>query len=119
METIKKYAPALLYILPALAFFGAGAAKLSGVPEVIKPFAALGLPAAFGLFIGVCEIAGSIGLLIARTRIPAAIGLSLIMIGAAYYHLAYQAPSVVPAFILLLLLVGTIWRALAAKTVRT
>ncbi len=119
MDTIKKHAPALLYILPALAFFAAGTAKLFSVPEVIKPFVVLGLPAAFGLFIGVCEIAGSIGLLISRTRIPAAIGLSLIMLGAAYYHLAYQAPSVVPALILLLLLAGTIWRARTAMTART
>jgi putative oxidoreductase len=92
-------------------FFGAGAAKLSEVPEVIKPFAILALPPAFGLFIGICEIAGSIGWLIARTRIPAAIRLSLIMLGAVYYHLVYQIPSVVPAMILLIFLAGNIWRA--------
>lgn len=76
MDAIKKYAPALLYILPALAFLGAGAAKFSEVPEVTKPFAILEFPPAFGLFIGICEIAGGIGLLIARTRIHACIGLS-------------------------------------------
>ena len=54
MELIKKYAPALLYCLPALAFFAAGSAKLAGVPQVVKPFADMGLPAVFGLFIGLC-----------------------------------------------------------------
>lgn len=117
MDAIKKYAPTLLYILPALAFLGAGAAKLSGVPEVIKPFAILGLPPAFGLFIGICEIAGSIGLLMERTRILAAIGLSLIMLGAVYYHLAYEMPSAVPAIILLIFLAGSIWRARKSKAV--
>ena len=119
MDAIKKHAPALLYILPALAFLGAGSAKLSEVPEVIKPFAILGLPPAFGLFIGICEIAGGIGLLIARTRIPAAIGLSLIMLGAVYYHLAYQIPSAVPAMILLIFLAGSIWRTRKSKAVPT
>jgi len=116
MATIKKYAPAILYILPALAFLAAGSAKIAGVQDVLKPFVEMGLPSAFGLFTGICEIAGAIGLLIPRTRILAAIGLSLIMLGAAYYHISYKAPSPVPAFILLALLAATIWRARAAKT---
>lgn len=116
MDMIKKYAPAILYILPALAFLAAGSAKIAGVQEVLKPFVAMGLPSVFGLFIGTCEIAGAIGLLIPRTRVLAAIGLSLIMLGAAYYHISYKAPSPVPAFILLALLAATIWRARTAKT---
>ncbi len=111
MEPVKKYASALLYCLPALAFFAAGSAKLAGVPQVVKPFVDMGLPAIFGLIIGLCEIAGAIGLIVPRTRLLAAMGLIAIMAGAIGYHLSFGEPSAVPAFVLLVLLVATIWQA--------
>ena len=52
--------------LSALAFAAAGVAKLMGVPMVHASFANMGLPSWFGYFIGICELAGAIGLLIRR-----------------------------------------------------
>ena len=111
MDTLRRYAPHLLYILPALAFAASGAAKLAGVPEVLQSFADMGLPPLFGTFIGICEIAGAIGLLIPRTRLLAAAGLIAIMLGAVYYHIAYAVPSPIPAFVLIALLAGSIWQS--------
>lgn len=67
------------------------------------------MPPLFGHFIGFCEVAGAVGLLLARTRPFAACGLTVIMFGAIYYHVAYGVPSAVPALVLTLLLAATIW----------
>ena len=75
-----------------------------GVPMVHQSFADLGLPGWFGYFIGVCEIAGAIGLYIRRLSGLAAAGLGIIMIGAVYYHVTYDPPqAAIPAIVLLLL----------------
>ncbi|MBF9030413.1 DoxX family membrane protein [Rhodobacterales bacterium HKCCE3408] len=116
MTKLKQYGLASLYVLPAMAFFAAGIAKIAGVDDIVRPFAVMGLPAAFGIFIGLCEIAGGLGLLIQRTRVPAALGLSAIMLGAVYYHVAYGEPSPVPAVVLLLLLAATVWNERRPKT---
>ena len=109
MTFVQRYAPHLLYILPALAFVAAGSAKLAGVPDLHASFAQMGLPVAFGYFIGLAEVAGAAGLLWSRTRVLAAAGLVVIMLGAIYYHVAYGVPSPIPAIILLGLLAGTIF----------
>lgn len=108
MTTVRRTAPHLLYILAALAFAAAGAGKLARTPDLLAPFETMGLPLAFGLFIGLAELAGAAGLLWSRTRIAAAAGLSLIMLGALYFHLTYGVPSPIPALVLLALLVATI-----------
>ena len=108
MNQIKRYAPHLLYILPALAFAAAGAGKVAGVPDLLTSFNEMGLPNGFGLFIGLCEVAGAVGLLLSRTRLLAAAGLICIMVGAVYYHVAYSVPSPIPALVLAALLVATI-----------
>lgn len=108
MNVIKRYGPHLLYILPALAFAAAGAGKLAQTPDLLAAFEVMGLPWAFGMFIGLAELAGAIGLLWSRTRLAAAAGLSTIMLGAVYFHVAYGVPSPIPALVLLALLVATI-----------
>lgn len=108
MSAIKRYAPRLLYILPALAFAAAGAGKLAQTTDLIAPFEVMGLPWAFAMFIGLAELAGAAGLIWARTRIPAAAGLGVIVLGAIYFHLSYGMPSAIPAVVLLALLIATV-----------
>ncbi len=83
----------LLYILSwvfavilALLFLVAGAGKLTGGAG--EMFASWGYPGWFAIFIGVAEVAGAIGLLVPKLMRFAIIGLTLIMIGAAYTHIA-------------------------------
>lgn len=109
MDALKKYLPYLIFVLPALAFAAAGIGKLMGTPMLHESFAAMGLPAWFGYFIGASELAGAVGLLLPMTRKLAAAGLAVIMVGAVYFHVAYAVPSAVPALVLLVLMVLTIW----------
>ena len=72
--------------LLALLFGLAGVGKLAGAQT--EMFANWGYPAWFATLIGVLEIAGAIGLLVPRLMRFAILGLTGIMIGAAYTHLA-------------------------------
>ena len=76
----------VLAILLALGFFAAAAGKLRGAATPM--FVHWGYPAWFATFIGVLELVGGIGLLIPKTTRYAVLGLTMIMIGAAYTHLA-------------------------------
>jgi putative oxidoreductase len=116
MNTLKKYGPYVFIILPALAFAAAGLGKLMSTPMLHQSFSTMGLPSWFGYFIGACELAGAIGLLIPKTRKLAAAGLAIIMVGAVYFHITYSVPSPVPAIILLILLLLTIWWKWQPKT---
>ena len=78
-----------------------------GVPALHASFEIMGLPGCFGYFIGLAEAAGAVGLLLACTRKLAAAGLSVIMVRAIYFHLAYGIPSAIPAAALLALCVLT------------
>lgn len=94
----------IVITLLALAFAAAGTGKLMGVEMLHLSFANLGLPRWFGYFIGACEIAGAIALFIRPLSGLAAAGLSAIMLGAIYYHLAFDPIiAAVPAIVLALL----------------
>lgn len=101
---IKKYGIWVAMVLIALMLLAAGGAKLAGVPQVHQSFALLGLPRWFGYFIGACEVSGAIGLFIRPLSAPAAAGISIIMLGALYFH-ATNPPLAagVPALLILLL----------------
>ena len=73
----------------SLVVIGGGLAKLAGVEMVLMSFATLGLPAWFGTFIGAAEVAGGIGIWHRKTSALAAAGLSIIMLGAIYYHIMH------------------------------
>ena len=110
MNFIKKIAPWALITLTALPFFAAGTMKLLGVPEVHVAFANLGLPLLFGYFIGVCEIAGAIGLFLKKLSSLAALGLALIMAAAAAYHVAFDPiTQAIPAIVLMLLAISVLF----------
>ena len=72
--------------LLALAFLTAGTSKLLGI--VNPMFVHWGYKPWFATFIGVLEVLGAVGLLVPRIAFAATLGLTLLMFGAAYTHVA-------------------------------
>lgn len=99
-----KYALWIAMALISLVMLMGGFAKLTGNEMALKSFADLGLPSWFGTFIGVCEIAGAIGLWLRRTSMLAAMGIAVIMVGAVYYHISFPPVQAgIPALVVLIL----------------
>ena len=99
-----KYVVWAAMAIVSLVVIGGGIAKLMGVEMVLASFATLGLPAIFGTFIGLCEVAGGIGIWFRRTSMYAAGGLAIIMLGAVYYHVVHTPiMEGLVAFIILLI----------------
>jgi uncharacterized membrane protein len=114
MKRTKNY-PLWIAIALVVLYVGAGGlAKLAGIPYVHSSFPKMGLPAWFGYFIGVCEVLGSIGLLIRPLRALAAVGIGVIMVGATYYHAVYTpVVQAAPAAVLTALCVYIFFKARA------
>ena len=93
-----------------LAFLASGGAKLFG-EMAVEGAAHFGYSVVFMRFIGACEVAGAIGLLIPILGSWAATGLMLVMDGAVYSHLAAgdPIPRAVPGMILFVLLALVLW----------
>ena len=89
--------------LVALAFLGAGGAKLGGVPAMVEMFGKVGLGQWFRYFTGLLEVAGGIGLLMSRYAFYAAVLLAVVMLGAIIAHVAVLGGSPAPAVVLLVL----------------
>jgi len=94
--------------LLAAAFLFSGYAKLAGQKDLIESFAKWGFSTAFMYFIGAAEVAGGIGVLLKRTRVLAAIGLGIIMVGAVVTHILNGEGFTGPA-VLLALLAALLW----------
>ncbi|GAB3651064.1 DoxX family protein [Glycomyces tarimensis] len=71
-------------LLAAFFAFASAAPKLFGQSDAVEGFALIGAGDWFRVFIGAVELAGAIGLVIPHLSGLAAIGLALLMIGAAY-----------------------------------
>ena len=100
--------------LLAVAFVLVGLSKLAGAPAVrwSERFAHWGYPAGVGYAVGVLEILGGFGLLIAKVRRAAAATLITLMFGACLTHVLHAEPlRLIPPLILggLALLVRS-WR---------
>lgn len=105
MNKLKITLSWLPFVLLGLSMIMAGGAKLSGVPELHASFAKMGLPEWFGYFIGLAELLAGIAMFIRKWTALAATGLIPIMIGATYYHIAYEVPSAVPSIVFIALAV--------------
>jgi putative oxidoreductase len=93
--------------LAALAFLGAGGAKLAGAAAMVELFDKVGRGQWFRYFTGILEVAGGIGLLVPRYAFYAAGLLAVVMVGAIIAHLTVLGTS--PAApVVLLVLSGTI-----------
>lgn len=109
MSKFKSIGTWVVIVLLAFAFGAAGTAKLMGVPMLHESFLAMGLPAWFGYFIGACELAGAVGLLVRQFSAAAGVGLALVMVGAIGYHISYTPlGEAVPAVVLLALSVWVV-----------
>lgn len=110
----------VLSVLLAVAFLGAGGAKLAGLQQMRTNAAHLDFPYPAWRGIGALEVAGAAGLLVGLAWAPlgvaAAIGLTVLMIGAAAAHLRHGDPvaAAMPAMVLALVAVLTLVARLAA-----
>jgi uncharacterized membrane protein len=102
-----------LWILQGLlaAFFviASAAPKLIGHESAAEGFDLIGWGDWFMYFVGVVELAGGVGLVIPRLSGLAAIGLGLLMIGAAVFNAAVLDFPVVTPLILLVLVAFIAW----------
>ncbi|SFA75969.1 DoxX-like family protein [Amycolatopsis marina] len=82
---------AILSILLAALFLGAGGAKLAGSKQTNEAAAHLGVPRRLDMTVGALEVAAAVGLVIGFWMtwlgVAASIGLVLMMIGAVGFHL--------------------------------
>ena len=99
----------ILQIILALAFIASGGNKLLHLADTVKGFGGMGFPGWFAYFIAGAEMLGGIGLLVPRFTRLAAMGLILIMLGAAFVHATKipggLLPNGLPALGLLVLLI--------------
>jgi putative oxidoreductase len=89
--------------LLALAFVGAGGAKLYGVPMMVQEFEHIGLGQGFRYLTGALELLGALLILTPSLAAFGALLLIGIMIGATITHLFVIGGTAVPALVLLAL----------------
>jgi putative oxidoreductase len=89
--------------LVALAFLGAGGAKLGGAAAMVELFDQVGRGQWFRYFTGLLEVAGAVGLLIPRYAFYAASLLGVVMVGAIVAHLTVLGTSPAAPVVLLVL----------------
>ena len=76
----------ILQVLIGLAFLFSGGNKFLHLDDTVGMFSKLGLPIAVTYLVAGGELLGGIGLLVPRFVRPAAAGLIIIMLGAAFMH---------------------------------
>jgi putative oxidoreductase len=90
-------------IVLAAQFAAGGVLKLSADPQMVAMFEVLGDGQGLRLLVGLCEVAGAVGLLVPRLAQLAAIGLVALMTGAAVTNIvALQTSPVLPLVLLAL-----------------
>ena len=96
-------------ILLTLAFLGSGIMKLTGAEEIRQGFEHWGYPIFFMYVIGLCEVAGAIGLWLGRFSYAAKVCLIILMAGAIATHLVFDSlTEAMPPIILILLIAVTL-----------
>lgn len=90
----------------AIIYLVTGLRKLFNYGSVAANFESWGYHPAFMYILGIVEVVGAIGLMITKTRIPAIVGLGVVMLGAIGTHIYsgeyYQL--LLPLVLLLLLI---------------
>ena len=108
----------VLQVLLAVAFLGAGGAKLAGAAPMVAVYEAIGVGQWFRYLTGVFEIGGAIALLTPRLSVLATVWLMCILVGAISTHVIILHNSPFLAVVLLtgLIIVAYVRRReLAAK----
>lgn len=89
MTKTQKVIHYVLLVAVSALFLVASYAKLTGNPGAEAAFTVAHLPVWFMYFIGICELAGVIGLWIRAARCAAAVCLSVILLGAIVLTAVY------------------------------
>lgn len=115
----RNIAAWVLQVVLALAFLGAGGAKLAGVPMMVESFDQIGLGQWFRIVTGLVEIVGAVALLVLGYAFFGAVWLAVTMVGAVLAHLLVLPTQAAPAVLLLVLnaIVASLHREQAARFV--
>ncbi|WP_298958078.1 DoxX family protein [uncultured Methylobacterium sp.] len=105
----RNMAAWVLQVVLALAFLGAGGAKLTGVPMMVESFDRIGLGQWFRIVTGLVEIVGAVALLVPGYALFGAIWLAITMAGAILAHLLVLPTPAAPAVVLLVLNAAVAW----------
>ena len=100
----KNRVQTVLTVLLSLAFLLSGIMKLTGAEQIRQGFENWGYPIIFMYFIGLCEVAGAIGLWLRRFSFAAKICIILLMAGAVLTHLVFDSFQEAMAPIILIIL---------------
>jgi uncharacterized membrane protein YphA (DoxX/SURF4 family) len=103
----------LLRIALAAMFLGAGFSKLAGEPVMVEMFAVIGAGQWLRYFVGVCEVAGAVGVLVPRLSVLAAAGLALLMVGASIANVTVLDTSPATTLLIFLAALLTVWLGLS------
>jgi uncharacterized membrane protein YphA (DoxX/SURF4 family) len=100
MGRSKLIAVWVICVLLAGLYVSGGIPKVGAAENAVTGFRSMGFSDGFRVFIGSAEIAGGIGLLIPLVSSWAALGLAIIMVGAAYTHFVHTPPlQALPAIV--------------------
>lgn len=100
----------VLSVLLAVAYFWSGLWKLLGSEAMANQFAGWGYATWFMTLIGMIEVAGGLALLVPQAAPYAAAALGVVMLGAAYTHVANgEGAEVLRPLIFLAVLAVVFW----------
>jgi uncharacterized membrane protein YphA (DoxX/SURF4 family) len=110
---IGRHALTVLRVLLAIEFAGAGLMKLGGAEPMITLFDDIGAGQGLRYVVGVLELAGAVGLLIPLVAGVAAVGLAVLMTGAALTHATVfdGAPVIEVVFLVATVIIASTRRA--------
>ena len=97
---VRTYSTYAIKALLALAFLGAGAAKLAGAEQMVAIYETIGLGQWFRYLTGLIEVFCAVMLFVPRVQAFGAIILVCTMTGAVLSHLLILGPSALPAAVL-------------------
>ena len=100
----------LLRIVLAALFLGAGLSKLAGEPAMVDMFAVIGVGQWLRYFVGACELAGAVGVVVPQLCVLAAACLALLMVGASIANVTLLHTSPVLTIVIFLVAALTAWR---------
>lgn len=99
----------VLKIVFALAFIGAGCAKLYGLPQMVAEFDTIGLGQWFRYFTAIMEIGGAILLLIPKTTFFGAVVLTAVCIGAFFAQIFFLHQDWIHTIVMAAVLAAIAW----------